>query len=64
MIDLDPEGSARTAIQQRSFEDRTADVCVTCGLHIIKSVPLRLKWLIEGGSVTCEYCNTTKVRTI
>lgn len=64
MIDVDPEGTARTAIQLRDFADRTADVCSTRGLHIIKTVSARLRWILSGGSITCEFCNTTKTRVI
>jgi hypothetical protein len=61
---IDPEGTARTAIQKLDFADRMADVCHACGLHILKTVSARLQWLTEGGEIRCESCNTTKTRTV
>jgi hypothetical protein len=61
---LDPEAPTRHALYLRSNADRVADVCPTCGMHIIQNVVARLKWIIEGGEVKCVSCNITKVRVI
>lgn len=61
---LDPEAPIRNALYKLSYEERTADVCPTCGQHIIVSVVERLKWILEGGKVKCVNCGICKVRTV
>jgi len=61
---LDPEAPVRHALYLMSYDERTADVCPTCGQHIIVSVAARLKWILEGGEVKCGNCGISKVRTI
>jgi len=50
-------------LQSRPLDDRVADVCPTCGQHMIKSEADRLKWLNDGGEASCENCGTKKTRT-
>ena len=61
---LDPEAPARHALYVRPLEDRIADVCPTCGQHMILNVVARLEWINSGGEIRCVNCNTTKTRTV
>lgn len=61
---LDPEAPVRHALYKLTYDERTADVCPTCGQHIIVSVTARLKWIQEGGEVKCVNCGVSKTRTV
>lgn len=47
-----------------SMEDRCADVCPGCGLHMLSDLGARLAWLAEGGEAKCVGCGLTKTREV
>jgi hypothetical protein len=62
MTDLDPESDFRRELSDRPLEDRIADVCSGCGLHVLLDTGARLRWLKEGGTIQCPGCKMTKTR--
>jgi hypothetical protein len=62
MTDLDPESAFRRELSERPLEDRLADVCAGCGLHILLDTGERLQWLKEGGTIQCPRCKQRKTR--
>lgn len=59
---VDKEQALRRQIAALPIEERCADVCRGCGLHMFPDLGDRFRWLIEGGTATCDGCKLEKRR--